>query len=379
MFSLYVHIPYCAVICPYCDFNVHATSPRPETAYVDAVLSEMRHAAISPPWRGDALQSLYLGGGTPSLFEPSSIRRLVDGAREMWDWDIAAEVTLEATPESVSAARLAQYRAAGVNRLSLGLQSMHRHHLARLGRLHGPEDNRAAVEAARAAGFDNLSVDFIFGVPGQTVEEWESDLLDAVALSPEHISAYGLTYEERTPFFTWRARGQLTPVAEEVEEAMFVRTREVLVAAAYDPYEVSSFARPGRRSRHNRSYWSGTSYLGLGAGAHSYVAGRWGRRSANERNPRRYMEAARERGEARAAVEELTRQQAMGEFVFLALRQAEGIDGARFARRFDEEIEVAFPAMASLCGDGLLEKSPEGYRLTPAGLLMADSVFQAFL
>jgi oxygen-independent coproporphyrinogen-3 oxidase len=379
MFSLYCHIPYCTSICPYCDFNVYAPKARPEERYVDSLLAEMRHWALEEPWRGGAVQTVYLGGGTPSLFAPESIRRLLDGVHEVWDVEPEAEITLEATPESVTAERLALYRAAGVNRLSLGLQSMHAHHLARLGRLHTGEENRCAVAAARAVGFDNVSTDLIFAVPGETLSEWEADLFDVVSLAPEHVSAYNLTYEEHTPFFGGRARGDLVPLAEEDEEAMFLRAREILSAAGYEPYEISSFAQPGFRSRHNRSYWNGSHYLGLGAGAHSYDAGGWGRRWSNERNPLLYMAAVESRGQARTQPEELTMRQAMSEFLFLGLRQAEGVDASAFAQRFGAPLAQGFPHLRDLCSEGVLESTAVGYRLSPRGLLLADSVFVRLL
>lgn len=375
MFALYVHVPYCTSICPYCDFNVYAPAVRPEQAYVDALVVEMRRAAAESPWRGNRLATLYFGGGTPSLFDPESIRRLIETARDLWGAAQGSEITLEATPESVCSERLARYRAAGVNRLSLGLQSMHPHLLRRLGRVHSPEENRAAVHAARAAGFDNISVDLIYGTPGQTLEECSEDLSEVVALAPEHVSAYALTYEERTPFHQWRARGTITPLSEEIEEEMFRNVRLTLAAGGYEPYEISSFARPGYHSRHNRNYWNGTDYLGLGAGAHSYVAEGWGRRWVNRRNPQQYTMAVMREGSARAESETLTREQAMTEAVFLALRQAGGLDGAAFARRFGEEVVTSFPAVADLCREGLLETTAAGFRLTLRGLLLSDTVF----
>jgi len=255
---------------------------------------------------------------------------------------------------------------------------MHPHLLRRLGRIHSPEENRAAVHAARAAGFDNISVDLIYGTPGQTLEECCEDVGEVVGLAPEHVSAYALTYEERTPFHRWRARGTITPLSEEIEEEMFRNVRLVLAAGGYEPYEISSFARPGYRSRHNRNYWNGTDYLGLGAGAHSYVAEGWGRRWVNIRNPKQYSMAVVRAGSARAESETLTREQAMTEAVFLALRQAEGLDSAAFARRFGEEVVTSFPAVADLRREGLLETTAAGFRLTPRGLLLADTVFALF-
>lgn len=378
MFSLYVHVPYCTSICPYCDFNVYAAARRPEAAYVQALLAEMGAAAKAPPWRGDTLGTIYVGGGTPSLFEPASIARLLAGARAHWEIDEDAEITLEATPESVDAARLDGFRRAGINRVSLGLQSMHAAHLARLGRAHGVDDNVRAVEAVRAAGLSNLSVDLIFGVPGQRASEWEADLGAVIALAPQHVSAYGLTYEERTPFYAWRERGTLQPVDEEDEAAMFRLARRILPAAGYHAYEVSSFALEGFRSRHNGNYWSGASYLGLGAGAHSYDAtASWGRRWSNERDPGRYMKGAGAGGPAAGQVEDLTREQAMGEFTLLGLRRTEGVDVDAFAARFDEAFEARFPRLGSLVADGLVEAGDGRFRLSARGLLLADSVVEA--
>jgi oxygen-independent coproporphyrinogen-3 oxidase len=378
VFSIYVHIPYCTSVCPYCDFNVYAPRERPEVAYVDALLAEMEAAASTGPWKQNRVATIYLGGGTPSLFAPASIARLIRGVRNLWLIEADVEVTLEATPESVSPASLAAFREAGVNRLSLGLQSMEARHLKTLGRLHSAADNEGAFEAARAAGFDNVNLDVIFAVPGQTVREWQSDLASVVALGPEHVSAYGLTFEPRTPFFARRAKGELQQADEDLEAAMFRIGRAELSHAGYSPYEISNFARRDRESRHNRSYWTGSSYLGLGAGAHSYVAGGWGRRWSNERLPSRYMEAVSRSGQALASEEVLTEKQARGEYVFLGLRQACGVNAAGFARRFGVEIEECFPRLRIFCEEGLLEPNTGGYRLTDAGLLIADTLFEDF-
>jgi len=236
------------------------------------------------------------------------------------------------------------------------------------------------MEAARAAGFANLSLDLIFAVPGQTLADWEDDLGAALALAPEHVSAYALTYEPGTPFHAWRASGRLRPVDEDGEAAMAERTVERLAAAGYERYEISSFTRPGFASRHNTSYWDGSDYLGLGAGAHSFSAEPApGRRWANERLPGRYLVAIRERGTAVATEERLSTAQARGEFCFTGLRQTVGVDLEGFRRRFGVELDAAFPHLERLVTDGLVEASGQRLRLTARGFRFADSVAASFV
>src|SRR5712691_9848691 len=208
-FALYAHLPWCRHVCPYCDFNVYAAAAPPEETYVGALVAELRAWAVDEPWAERRVGTVYLGGGTPSLFSPAAIATFLAAVEGTCGLVPDAEVTLEANPGTVSRERLAGYRDAGVNRLSLGARSFHPAHLRTLGRDHGPDDIGAAVEAARAAGIDNVSLDLIFAVPGETLADWEADLAAAIALAPTHVSAYSLTYEEGTPFHTWRARGRL--------------------------------------------------------------------------------------------------------------------------------------------------------------------------
>ena len=379
-FALYVHVPWCRHVCPYCDFNVYAAAEPPEPAYVEAVAAELGAWAGRAPCRGRRAKSVYLGGGTPSLLSPAAIATVLEAVGRGFGIASGAEVTLEANPGTVTRERLAGYRAAGVNRLSLGAQSFHAGHLRTLGRDHTAADIRAAAEAARAAGFANLSLDLIFAVPGQTLADWEDDLGAALALAPEHVSAYALTYEPGTPFHAWRASGRLRPVDEDGEAAMAERTVERLAAAGYERYEISSFTRPGFASRHNTSYWDGSDYLGLGAGAHSFSAEPApGRRWANERLPERYVSAVREGGTAVATEEQLGTAQARGEFCFTGLRQTVGVDVERFRRRFGIELDAAFPHLEHLIADGLIEASGDRVRLTARGFRFADSVSATFV
>jgi len=382
LFSVYVHIPYCQAKCPYCDFNSYAAARWPEARYVSALSAELQHYAACAPWCGAEIATIFFGGGTPSLFAPASIRRVLDALRGLWPVAAEAEVTLEANPGTVTLDTLRGFRAAGVNRVSFGVQSFAPHHLRTLGRIHSAEDARAAVALARRAGFANVSIDLIFALPHQTLAEWEGDLAEACALQPDHVSAYNLTYEEGTLFRLWRARGILRPVPEDIEVAMFTRTQEVLGAAGYRQYEISNYARPGFACRHNLNYWRSGPYLGVGAGAHSYARSGGeaaGSRWSNETTPAAYMAAIEQQGQARCSHEHLDARQARGEFVFLGLRCLDGFTAHAFRERFGQDVEEVFPHVAELYDAGLLERSGECWRLTPRGVLLADSVFASFL
>lgn len=379
-FSLYVHIPYCQAKCPYCDFNSYAATSWPEDAYADALLRELRLRIGEPPFVGAAIGTIFFGGGTPSLFQPRTIERLLDGVAATCPVTDDAEITLEANPGTVERARLADFRRAGVKRLSFGIQSFQPALLATLGRIHGPDEARAAIAAARAAGFDDLNLDLIFAVPGETRAHWEADVAELLRFAPEHVSAYNLTYEAGTPFHTLRARGALVPLDDEDELWMYQHARAAFAAAGYEHYEISNFARPGHAARHNQSYWRGIDYLGLGAGAHSYAhAPAWGRRWSNERIPERYV-AAVERGDATAGVETLSFETAAAEYVFLGLREMRGIDPDAFAARFARSLEDVHPSLATFREDGFLEHRADGrLALSERGLLLADSIFASFV
>ena len=379
-FALYVHVPWCRHVCPYCDFNVQAAAEPPETAYVAALARELTTHAAAPPWAGRRAATVYLGGGTPSLFSPAAIATVLDTVRAGFGLVPEPEVTLEANPGTVDVQRLAGYRAAGVNRLSLGAQSFHPTHLRTLGRDHGSADTSAAVAAARTAGIENVSLDLIFGVPGETRADWEADLAQALALAPEHVSIYALTYEPGTPFHAWRASGRLLPVDDDVEAGMADAAEAALERAGYARYEISSFARPGFTSRHNTSYWDGSDYLGVGAGAHSFARDPApGRRTVNERPPARYLAAIATAGTAIAVDERLTQAQARGEFCFTGLRRTAGFARDAFRTRFGCDVETAFPQLGRLVADGLVEVIGGRVRLTARGRRFADTVGATFV
>ncbi|MGD9763254.1 MAG: radical SAM family heme chaperone HemW [Candidatus Binatia bacterium] len=380
-FSVYVHIPYCDSKCPYCDFNSYAAKRWPEAAYVEALRAELRGAAERPEWSTGVVQTIFFGGGTPSLFAAASIGCVLDTVRDLWvTVQPEIEVSLEANPGTVDAVKLQAIRAVGVNRISFGVQSFDPRHLASLGRIHSAEQAISAIGSARLAGFKNLSFDLMFAVPEQTPEDWEADLNTALALAPDHISAYNLTYEEGTAFHAQRRNGTLAPVVEEDELAMFTRTRTRLAEHGYAAYEISNFARTGRECAHNLNYWRAGAYLGIGAGAHSFArlpapGSRW----SNERSPRRYIERVAADGHARVSEERLSATQARGEFAFLGLRCTEGVAADAFADRFGVDFDSAFPHAEALCRDGMLERVDGRWRLTARGLLFADSVFATFM
>jgi len=378
-FSLYVHIPYCQAKCPYCDFNSYAASVWPEEEYVAALCAEMAHYAGLDAWRGRAIRTIFFGGGTPSLFAPSSIARVLDAAAHHWPLAADAEITLESNPGTVTVGRLRGFRAAGVNRASFGVQSFHAHHLATLGRIHSADEARAALTGARVAGFEHVNLDLIFALPEQTVAEWQADLREGIALGSDHVSAYNLTYEEGTPFHAWRAQGKLRPLENDTEEEMFSLTQQQLRAAGYEQYEISNYARPGAECRHNLNYWQSGAYLGIGAGAHSYNDHGTAQRWSNERNPLRYVNLTTRSGQACVTREELSTAQQRGEFVFLALRCRDGFAARRFAERFGADFTAVFPHVTEHVADGLLEDVDGFWRLTATGLRHADAVFTTFV
>lgn len=381
-FSLYIHIPYCHSKCPYCDFNSHAAASWPEDDYIHALIAEMGRRADESPWVGASVKTIFFGGGTPSLFEPRSIARVVETAGRLFGLDRGAEITLEANPGTVDPAKLAGMHAAGVNRISFGAQSFNPAILKFLGRIHSADETRAAADMAHRAGFERLNLDLIFAVPGQTIEDVQNDVAEAVALGPDHISAYNLTFEEGTAFFTEMKRGRIRPLESDDQAAMYALVRAELPSRGYPMYEISNYAPAGHEARHNLSYWRAESYLGLGAGAHSFAHGdnAGGRRWWNERMPARYVARAIETGLAEAGAETIDQATAAGEFVFLNLRLREGFALDDFARRFDASFDERFGnRAANLFEGGLLIRGDGRVFLSDRGLELADSVFAEFL
>jgi oxygen-independent coproporphyrinogen-3 oxidase len=380
-FSLYVHIPWCQSKCPYCDFNSHAAASWPEADYTRALISELEHRVAAAPYCGERLKTIFFGGGTPSLFDPKSIGEIIGAANRLCGIEADAEITLEANPGTVDAAKLSGMRAAGVNRISFGAQSFNPATLKFLGRIHSADETRAAATMARRAGFERLNLDLIFAVPGQTVADVLFDIESVAALEPDHISAYNLTFEEGTAFFTDLKRGRIKQLPSDEQAAMYQTVREEIPRHGYPMYEISNYAVPGHEARHNLTYWRGETYLGIGAGAHSFARiENGGRRWWNEKLPSRYVAAIEKRRLAEAGAETIDEKTAQSEYVFLNLRLRDGFALADFHARFNRHFECIFGSVATpLLNDGLLTLERGRIFLTDRGLEMADSVFAEFV
>lgn len=385
--GVYVHVPFCERICPYCDFPVVAArslSEAEEARFVGALEAEL--AARAPALAARRLETVYLGGGTPSRLRPGSVARILEAVRKALPEGAPREITLELNPGTTERDRLPAFREAGVGRLSVGVQSFDDTTLRRLGRAHRADEARATLEAARAAGFANLSLDLIVGAPGQDEALLERDLREALAFAPEHLSAYALTLEEGTPFARAAARGRLVVPDEDAVAALLERLRVRLEAAGYVHVEISSWARPGREALHNRRYWERRPVLGVGPGAWSAEppapGAPWGARSANERDLVAWRARIEAGGGARPPLREVAdAATARGEAAFLALRTMRGLAAEGFRREFGAPPREVFGAeLAELVEAGLLEEGPEGdLRLSRRGWLLGDLVAARFV
>lgn len=376
---LYIHIPFCLHKCPYCAFVSQEGSPAQREAYVELLQAEMRLAHAGIP-SGRPLESVYFGGGTPSLLEPDQIGRILSLADTLFSLLPHAEITLEANPGTIDRAKLAGFRHSGVNRLSLGVQSLDDRMLASLGRIHSAAQAEQAVQAARRAGFANIGIDLIHALPGQTMEMWRHDLERALGLAPEHLSVYGLTIEEGTPFAQRYTHDRDLP-DEDLSADMFLAADDLLGAAGYEHYEIANYALPGFRSRHNSGYWRRDGYLGLGAGAHSFLRGTGhGLRFGNRSDVDEYA-AAITRGQLpRQDRVELSQEDALAEFMFLGLRLADGVSFGDFRREFAVELKERFKReLREMTALGLLAMDDRGVRLTRRGMLLSNRVFTRFL
>jgi len=401
--GIYIHIPFCVSKCPYCDFNSIAVSPIPEENYAKALIKEINSYTkpLAVPFRGKPGEgglrgsvflekgkrratSIYFGGGTPSLFSVDSIARVIDKIMSGFLSTSHVEITLEINPKTADMEKLHALYAIGINRLSLGVQSFQNKFLQNLGRIHTSADAVNLFKDARSSGFSNIGLDLIFGIPDQTLNDWERDLSCALSLKPEHISVYNLTIEEDTPFYDLQRKGKVTLPDEDIQVRMYRLAQGKVAADGYEQYEISNFALPGFRCRHNEGYWILKEYLGFGAGAHSNLRETsnkrdWGIRWKNILNPYEYISLLSNNGTAVIEREELTREAAIKEAIFLGLRRLDGISLDYFEERFGISLTKTFANIIPyLLKENLISIDEGHLKLTIRGILLSNEVFLKF-
>jgi len=375
MLGLYVHIPFCAAICNYCNFNRGLFDADLARRYVEALVREI---GLATPAAGrEQADTIFFGGGTPSLLEPGQVAVIIDACRTAFDITPDAEVTLEANPETVHVDALQGYLAAGVTRLSFGVQSLRNDELVRLSRLHGAERARQAVREARQAGVDNLSVDLMMWLPQQDVAQWLESVDGAIALAPEHVSLYMLEVYPNAPLRDAMARARWSQAPDEDAEAMYMEAMDRFERAGLHQYEISNVARPGRESRHNLKYWSDGEWLGFGCGAHSTREGiRW----KNVSSTVDYIERIAHGGSIRTDVRPLTPAERIGDALFTGLRLTQGIDLETVNARYKTDVWSRYGReLQPFVDEGLLVHEPARLRLTRRGMLLANEVMAIFV
>lgn len=393
--GLYLHIPFCEKKCPYCDFNTYAGLDAQHQETVDALCRELEQ--WSEPLQQRPLHSIFIGGGTPTVLTANQLEQLLTTVQRSFRLDTACEITSEANPGAVDRDKFAALRSLGVNRLSLGVQSFQPDELRFLGRIHDVDDVFRAVDGARAVGFDNINLDFMFGLPHQSVASWQATLEQALALAPDHLSLYSLIVEPNTPLHHWVATGQVDTPDDDLAADHYELAMSALSAAGYWQYEVSNWARrqsvepdslmPALASRHNLLYWRNAEYLGIGPGAHSHIRqrradGEWiGRRWANRKSVPGYVKRMRQGHSVEDFHEEVSGALAMGETMMLGLRLLdEGVAFNRFGALHGSDLRTVFAAeIAGLQEKGLLRQDEERVRLTQFGLMLGNQVFSRFV
>ncbi len=375
--GIYVHIPFCVRKCDYCDF-VSGPAEGPEIAgYVRVLLQEIHSfEALASLYR---VSTVFFGGGTPSLILPRHIESILRMLRQQFDWEEAPEISIECNPGTLDEEKLGEYKTMGVNRLSIGLQSVHDSELRLLGRIHTFEDFQSNFELARRLGFRNINVDLMSGLPHQRIGAWQETLETVAALRPEHISAYSLSVEPGTPFYERYGTpiGRMSLPGEEIDREMYHLTKTVLERQGYHRYEFSNFAREGFECRHNLAYWTGGEYLGFGQSGASYVNQR---RFVNPRDKAEYWKTARRAYERSKTVPRQSVKEQMEEYMFLGLRTARGISRTEFVRRFGESFPAVYEeALEKYCRDGFMVCEGDRYSLTDRGIDVSNPILADFL
>lgn len=365
--ALYVHWPFCVSKCPYCDFNSHVRSAIDQDEWREALLADLEHEAALLP--GRQLSSIFFGGGTPSLMDPATVEAVIDAAKRRWNPTQSIEITLEANPNSVEAARFSDLAAAGVNRLSLGLQSFDDAKLAFLGRAHSAAEGLAALESAQRH-FDRVSFDLIYALPGDEEKGWTCDLDRALGLGTTHLSLYQLTIEPGTRFATDVAASRFAPLGEDRSAALFELTQQRTTAFGLPAYEISNHARPGAESRHNLTYWRCGDYAGIGPGAHGR---RGGMRTQRHRKPENFLSALKRNGHGIVEEARLSPRERADEALVTGLRLAEGVNAGRIAEHHGVEA-VDWIAVDRLVSSGHLSREGQRIALTGSGRLLLDHI-----
>jgi len=374
MIGIYIHIPFCKTRCSYCDFATGIYNEATAQRYVDALIQEIKTSEHDAPH----VDTIYFGGGTPSMLAPPRIAQILKALRERFPLESAAEITIEINPGSVDQAKLVELRDLGINRASFGAQTFDDAELARLGRSHSSKDTLRTFRSLRDAGFDNVSFDLIAGLPAQTMSGWKANVQRFLEMKPEHLSFYLLEVHSGTPLAQHIERGIQPRPDDDLAAELYAFMLEQACEAGYCHYEISNLARPGFESRHNTKYWIGAPYLGFGCSAHSYdgLSSRW----SNERDVMKYVEAI-ERGEGAITEQhELSRDELKSEAVFLGLRLMQGIDTSRYRKDFEVDLrEEHREDLERFQEAGLIEFDGELLRLTRAGALMSNEVFASFM
>jgi len=377
MSSLYLHIPFCCRKCPYCDFYSLVGTPQQLDEYVDVLCNHLQFLLTTNPDL-PALRTIFFGGGTPSLLKSDQVGRILDFLKSGFGLRDDAEISLEANPGTLDAEKLCGYRAAGINRLSLGVQSLRDDHLQLLGRVHTAGQAQSSVAQARAAGFDNINLDLMFNLPGQDRKALEEELEALLELRPEHLSLYGLSFEEGTEFSARLQKGELKPVEEQESAAQYRQLHHRLQQVGFEHYEISNFARPGFRCRHNQIYWQRSNCLGAGCGAHSFTSVGYGRRLAVPPDLERFRQRLEKGKDPAELLETFDRQGAMAETIYLALRTRDGLSQTDFLKRFGQTPEEVFPLAFQQLRERLRFED-DGWRFDLQGWLLYDHLISQFL
>ena len=378
--GLYIHIPYCITKCNYCSFN-SLGSPGVPTEYISSLLAEMKWAADLYSLNGADVGSIYFGGGTPSLLEARDVDILMNRLSHLFKIDSKAEVTIEINPATVDRMILKSYISSGINRASIGVQSFNNNYLKLLGRIHNSADAGRVIDDVIKAGFDNTSIDLIFAIENQSTQEFLKDITEAVSFDPKHISLYLLSIEEHTPLFEMVNNGDFIPAGDISQENLFYVASEFLEENDFVRYETSNYARKGYESIHNMKYWTDSTYLGFGAGAHSYLndAG-WGMRFWNQKNPELYINKLTLSQLPVEGITLLTRDQAITETVFTSLRIKNGLRNDLVKKKFNMDIfEVISKESINCLPEGITVIDKEGIKITKEGVLIADEVVTKIL